>query len=465
MSKHPTKVKRPAYRNPTRVATFKCLVVGLLFCLSHVSQVYASDTTNTFSYKLDNGLKLIVREDTRAPTVVTQVWYGVGGSDEPNGLTGISHALEHMMFKGTPQYPDKTLARLVAVHGGILNAFTANDFTAYYEEVGTQSLDLCLGLEADRMVNLSLYPKDFEPELKVVMEERRMRYDDNPEMLALERLYAAAYISNPYHHLTIGWVGDIQGLTVDDLRNWYKTWYGPNNAVVVIVGDVKADDVFAMVKKHFGALQPISLPTRKARIEIAPLGKRQVQVNAKASVPRTFMAYNVPSLTTATDPQEPYALMVLSMALSQGQSARLSQNLERKQGLATNMEASYDPFSKYESLFTFSAVPMASHTLAEVEAGFLNEVTDLQKNLLSEEALNRIKTNAVAQQVFKQDSMSDQAIEIGALETVGLSWQIAEAFPQRIQAVSAEAVRAVAQKYLRDDRLTVAELIPLPSGK
>ncbi len=465
MSKHPTKVKRPAYRNPTRVATFKCLIVGLFFCLGHVSPVYASDITNTFSYKLDNGLKLIVREDNRAPTVVAQVWYGVGGSDEPNGLTGISHALEHMMFKGTPQYPNKTLAHLVAVHGGVLNAFTANDFTAYFEEIGTESLDLCLGLEADRMVNLSLYPKDFEPELKVVMEERRMRYDDNPEMLTLERLYAAAYISNPYHHLTIGWMGDIEGLTADDLRSWYKTWYGPNNATVVIVGDVKADDVFAMVKKHFGALQPITLPARKPRIEVAPLGKRQVQVNATVSVPRTFMAYNVPSLKTATDPKEPYALMVLSMALSQGQSGRLSQHLERKQGLATHMEASYEPFSKYENLFCFSAVPMGTHTLAEVEAGFLAEVADLQKNLLSEAVLNRIKTNAVAQHIFKQDSMSDQAIELGALETVGLSWQIAEAFPKRIQAVSAEEVRAVAQKYLHDNRLTVAQLIPLPSGK
>ena len=465
MSNHKTKVKRPAYRNPVRVATLKCLVVGLLFCLSHTSQVYASDTTNTFSYKLDNGLKVIVREDSRAPTVVTQVWYGVGSSDEPNGVTGISHALEHMMFKGTPQYPDKTLARLVAVHGGNLNAFTSTDFTAYYEEVGIQSLDLCLGLEADRMMNLSLYPKDFEPELKVVMEERRMRYDDNPEMLTLERLYAAAHISNPYHHLTIGWMGDIEELTAEDLRSWYKTWYGPNNAVVVIVGNVKADDAFAMVKKHFAALPSINLPTRKKRMEIAPLGKREVQVNAKASVPRTFMAYNVPSLRTATDPQEPYALMVLSMALSQGQSARLSHNLERKQGLATDVEASYDPFSKYESLFTFSAVPMAKHTLAEVEAGFLNEVSDLQKNLLSEAVLNRIKTNAVAQKVFSRDSMSDQATEIGALEMVGLSWQIAEAFPERIKAVSAEEVRAVAQKYLQDTRLTVAQLIPLPSGK
>ncbi len=467
MSNHTLKVKRPAYRNPTRAARLKCLavvIIGLLVCLAKASCVYASNTSDTFSYKLDNGLRLIVREDHRAPTVVTQIWYGVGGAYEPNGLTGISHALEHMMFRGTPQYPDKTFARLVSVHGGNQNAFTSNDFTAYFEEVETQSLDLCLGLEADRMVNLSIYPKDFEPELKVIMEERRMRYEDNPEMLTLERLYAAAHINNPYHHLTIGWMSDIEGLTAADLRSWYQSWYGPNNALIVIVGDVKADNVLAMVQKHFGNLQPIRLPTLKPPKEIAPLGKRQVQVHAKASVPRTFMAYNVPSLNTASDPKESYALMVLSMALSQGQSARLAQNLERKQSLATSMDAWYDPFSKYQSLFVFSAVPMGTHSLAEVEAGFLKELGDLQTNLLSEEVLNRIKTNAVAQHLFSHDSMSDQATEIGALEMVGLSWKTAEAFPERIKAVRAEEVRLVAQKYLQDHRLTVAQLIPQSSG-
>ncbi len=465
MSSHITaKVKRPAYPNPTRAATLIGLTLGLLICLSQ-TPVYATASDNTFSYKLENGLKLIVREDHRAPTVISQIWYEVGGGDEPNGVTGISHALEHMMFKGTPQYPDKSLSRLVGLHGGDQNAFTALDFTAYYEEVGTQSLDLCLGLEADRMVNLSLYPKDFEPELKVVMEERRMRYDDNPIMLTIERLFAAAHISNPYHHLNIGWMHDIAGLTTEDLRNWYTNWYGPNNATIVIVGDVKADEVFTLVQKHFGALQPIKLPTRKPCPEIEPLGKRQLQVHTKASVPYTFMAYNVPSLKTATDPEEVYALMVLSMALSQGQSARLPQNLERKIGLATDMSIDFEPFSKYETLFIFYGAPMGTHTLAEVEAGFLSEVSDLQTNLLDETTLNRIKTNAVAQHVFSHDSMADQATEIGALETVGLSWKIAEAFPERIQAVSAEKVRAVAQKYLIDNRLTVAELIPLSSGK
>jgi zinc protease len=209
------------------------------------------DTISVNKYKINPVFTVICQKNPLAKSASLGFWCDGGANKENDQNNGIAHVLEHMMFKGTPQYPDKTLARLVAVHGGNLNAFTSTDFTAYYEEVGIQSLDLCLGLEADRMMNLSLYPKDFEPELKVVMEERRMRYDDNPEMLTLERLYAAAHISNPYHHLTIGWMGDIEELTAEDLRSWYKTWYGPNNAVVVIVGNVKADDAFAMVKKHF----------------------------------------------------------------------------------------------------------------------------------------------------------------------------------------------------------------------
>lgn len=432
----------------------------LLFCLVvYGTPIFAEP--HTFEYKLENGLKLIVREDHRAPTVITQIWYRVGSSAEPNGLTGISHALEHMMFKGTTRHPGDEFSRLIAIGGGDQNAFTYRDFTTYYQEIPVDRLNLCLELEADRMMNLNLQAKDFEQEIKVVREERRLRTEDQPEALSFERLMAAAYISNPYHHPIVGWMNDLNYLNIEDLRQWYKSWYGPNNATIVVVGNIQAAAVFEMVKTHFAPLAPITLPLLKPRLECPPLGKRQVEVvSTKASVPHLLIAYNVPSLATASDPTEPYALTVLSMALSQGQSSRLKQRLVRNQSLATQLSGWYSAFEKHESLLVLSAAPVGTHTLDELENGFLKEIADLQNNLLGPEELDRVKMNAIAQQVFDRDAMSNQAIALGMLDSVGLPWQLTDEFPNKIKAISAEEVQKVAKKYLQSRRLTIARLIP-----
>ncbi len=441
-----------------------CLWFSLLISSAAFATATITPISNTHEYKLDNGLKLIVREDHRSPTVVTQVWYKVGSSYEPNGITGISHALEHMMFRGTTKHPKDEFSRLIAIGGGDQNAFTAADFTAYFQELDAERLKLCFELEADRMVNLTLPEDAFEQEIKVVMEERRLRTDDNPEALTRERLHAAAHISNPYHHWPIGWMNDLENLTAEDLRTWYKTWYGPNNATVVVVGDVNPETVYELAKTYFGPLKPITIPTLKPRKELVNLGKRQLQVNANATVPRLFMAYNVPSITTASDAEEPYALLVLLMALDGGNSGRFAKNLIRHQALITSVFSAYNPFSLHETLMEFTAIPTQNHTLAEVETALLQQIEQLKTIPISDAELNRLKVNAIAQHTYAKDSMSDQAVELGSLESVGLSWKLADTFPERIQAITATAIQKVAQKYLTQERLTTAELIPVKSG-
>ncbi len=419
---------------------------------------------NTFEHTLDNGFKIIVREDQRAPVLTTQVWYKVGSSYEPNGISGISHVLEHMMFRGTKQYPQGEFSRLIAIGGGHQNAFTSQDFTAYYQEIDPDRLELCLKLEADRMINLDLKTEAFKHEMKVVMEERRWRTDDKPESLTLERLFAAAHISNPYHQPIVGWMNDLENLTVNDVQKWYDTWYGPDNAVLVIVGDVKAKDVFKLAETYFGKLKPIHPPTPKPRIESVPLGTRSVVVKQNIKVPTLFMAYNVPSLKNSADPTDPYALLVLLLALDGGDSSRFSRELIRNQAIASRISSGYNPFHLHDTLWLVSANPSEPEKLNELKTAITQQFTDLKTNLLENHELERIKINAIASNVFTKDSMSDQALEIGMLEAVDIPWQEAQKFPERIGAVTAEQVRSVAQQYLTLERLTIAKLLPSTSG-
>lgn len=441
------------------------LFLGFLCSINMPSVFGGTTNNNTQEYKLENGLKLIVREDHRSPLAVVQVWYKVGGSFEHNGITGISHALEHMMFRGTFQHPQDEFTRMIAVNGGDQNAFTSEDFTAYFQELNTKQVALCLELEADRMANLALPKEAFDKEIQVVIEERRLRTEDNPEALTEERLMAAAHVSNPYHHPVVGWMNDLQNMTVEDLRAWYKSWYGPNNATIIVVGDVNKEEVFQWVQTYFGPLKPIEVPKLKPRKELSSIGKRRVHVEANATVPRLYMSYNVPSLITAADPSEPYALLVLLMALDGGNSSRFSRYLVRGNMLATHIKSWYSPFSLHETLLSFSANPTPEHTTAELEEAFLQQIAALQAEPLSPEELNRVKVNVIAQHTFGQDSMQEQAIELGVMESIGLGWQFVDTYPERIQAVTAEQLQKVAQKYLIPVRLTTAELTPLASGK
>ena len=423
----------------------------------------------THEYQLDNGLKLIVQEDHRAHVAVIQVWYRVGSSYEHDGITGVSHALEHMMFKGTKRFGPGKFSTTVAAHGGSQNAFTSSDYTAYYEEWSADNVELSFDLEADRMRNLIIDDAEFKKEINVVLEERRMRTDDSPESLAMEAAEAVAYLTSPYRYPVIGWEADIKNMTAADLRAWYQRWYGPNNAIVIVVGDVQPDAVLALAKKHFGPLSPSEISPPKNRPEIPQNGtKRVVLNNKKARVPLLVMAYKAPVLAQAlrgegVDEWEPYALDVLAAMLTGDDSARLKRELVRGSEIASSVSAGIETAARLSTLFSLSAVPAEGVSLEKLEQAITEQLNGIAAHPPTPAELERIKTQVVADTVFQRDSMQHEAMTIGALEAVGLGWKYRDTYVDKIKAVSADQVLAVAKKYLAPQGLTVAYLQPEPT--
>ncbi|HEX4869763.1 MAG TPA: pitrilysin family protein, partial [Moraxellaceae bacterium] len=284
----------------------------------------------TTEFTLANGLKVVVREDHRAPVLAVQVWYRIGSAFEPDGLTGMSHALEHMMFKGTARVPAGEFSRVVSLYGGTDNAFTTDDYTAYYQVYTADKLPLALELEADRMRNLVLRPEDFAQEIRVVMEERRLRTDDSPDGVAGERFLSLAYLTSPSRVPTIGYMRDLEKMTLEDLRRWYDTWYAPNNATLVVAGDVDPAVVRAQAERFFGPLAPRALPAVRVPRELPEPGDRFLSLQLPAKVPALYLGFNVPSLNTAPA-GDAEALRMLAGVLDEGFSARLETRLVRGQ--------------------------------------------------------------------------------------------------------------------------------------
>lgn len=431
-----------------------------------VAQPVVSTTSNPLvhEFTLDNGLKLIVKEDHRAPVVVSMVWYKVGSSYEPTGITGISHVLEHMMFQGTSKYAPNETTRIISANGGKENAFTGRDYTAYFQQLEKSRLPVAFEIEADRMRNLNLTQEEFGKELKVVMEERRLRTDDDPQSLTAEQFNGVAFISSPYHHPVIGWMDDLENLNLDDLKVWYAKWYAPNNATVVVVGDVDPAEVLTLAEHHFGPLKPSKIVQEKPRRELAQLGIRRITVKAPAELPYLLMGYQAPVLNTLNDETnwEAYALEVLAGVLSSGSSARLSKYLVRDSQIAASAGAGYGMSSRLQDLFMFEGTPAQGHTVAELEAALRAQIKLVQDEKVSDAELARIKAQVVAGEVFQLDSTMGQAMQLGSLETVGLSWRLMDEYLAKISAVTAEQVQQVARKYLIDDHLTLAVLDPQP---
>ena len=414
-------------------------------------------------YRLDNGLKLIVKPDHRAPVMVSQIWYKVGSSYEYDGITGVSHVLEHMMFKGTANLAPGEFSRIIAEHGGRENAFTSRDYTAYFQSMERSRLPVSFELEADRMRNLLLQPEEVEKEVRVVMEERRLRTEDNPQALTFEQFNATAFLNSPYRIPVIGWMNDLENLHLDDLQDWYRKWYAPNNATLVVVGDVQPDEVHALAERHFGPLEPSAdLAPPKPRAEIEQRGMRRIEVKAPAELPFLIMGYKVPVLLGAEADWEPYALEVLTGLLSGGSSARLSRSLVRGQQVAAAASADYSLYARQQSLLTLSGTPASGHDIAALERALREQVRLLQEQPVSEAELARVKAQVVASNVYEQDSAFYQAMKIGTLETVGLDWRMLDDYVPRVRAVTAGQVQAVARKYLRDEGLTVGVLDPQP---
>lgn len=438
------------------------LILSALLILLAAPAWAASGDTHEFM--LRNGMKVIVKEDHRAPVVVQQVWYRVGSSYEHGGITGISHVLEHMMFKGTHRYPDGQFSAIIAEQGGRENAFTSRDYTAYFQVLAADRLEVAMRLEADRMRNLTLPPESFKKELEVVKEERRLRTEDNPTALTYEQFLATAYLNSPYKDPVIGWMPDLDSLKVEDLRTWYDRWYAPNNATLVVVGDVEPEAVLRLARRYYEPIKRDPAPEIKPRAEVPQRGERRIIVKAPAEVPYLIMGYKVPSLIT-NGPEaawEPYALEVLTAVLDGGPSARIAKNVVRGKEVATSAGAGYDFTDRYTSLLILDATPAQGHTVADAEQALTAEIERLRTKLVDPEELERIKAQVVAKEIYQRDSIQHQATTLGALESVGLGWRLADEYVAKVSAVTPEQIQAVARKYLVPDERTVAVLDPQP---
>lgn len=411
-------------------------------------------------FTLDNGLKILVKEDHRAPVAVVMVWYGVGSADEQGGKTGIAHALEHLMFKGTPRYPLGVFSKTIAGIGGQENAFTNTDYTAYFEKIAAVHLPTSFKLEADRMQNILLLPEEFQKEMNVIREERRLRTDNNPQALTFERFLAAAHLATPYHHPVIGWMSDLKQLQLEDVKAWYQQFYAPNNATLVVVGDVKPQDVLSLAKKEFGPLRTSIHFKRTAQKEPPALGKKTVIIRTRAEVPMLMQGYTVPSVPNASNSDDPYVLEVIAGLLDAGEGARLNRHLVRGSRTASNIGVDYNLYTRYQTQFMIYGSPAQSHTLDDLSEKISSELEKLKNTLVSEEELKRIKTQLIAEKVFERDSIFNQAMELGMLEAVGLSYQTAEAYEARIQKITPEQIKDAALRFFEPNHLTEARLIP-----
>lgn len=413
-------------------------------------------------FTLPNGLRLIVKEDHRAPTVVQQVWYRVGSMDEAPGTTGVAHVLEHMMFKGTRRVGPEEFSRLVAEAGGRENAFTSTDYTVYHEQVHRDRLPLMMQLEADRMSKLLIRPEEFAREIKVVMEERRLRSDDQPRSLLEENLMATAFASHPYKWPTIGWMQDLENMSWRDASAWYKQWYSPNNATVIVVGDVEPKQVLALARRYYGALASRANVARKLISEPAQRGIKHVTVKAPAELAYVRLGYKAPVLHDPANDWEPFAISLLAQLLGGNDTARLNQILVRERRIATSAEAEYEMISRGPGMVFLDAAAAQGHTGAELEAALREIVAQVISAGVAPEELERAKVQRLAQMVYRRDSFFAQALELGELESSGLSFRDADRIPERLKAITVEQIRAVAAKYLIDDGLTVAVLDPQP---
>jgi zinc protease len=452
------------------------LSAGLgLVCMGFASaQTASSPAANTpttslaSQFKLPNGLTVIVKPDRRAPTVVHMLWVRVGAMDEVDGTSGVAHVLEHMLFKGTDVLKPGDFSQKVAALGGRENAFTARDYTGYYQQIPSNKLEEVMKLEANRFANNRWPDEEFKKELEVVKEERRSRTEDNPRSLMWEAMNAVMFTASPYRRPIIGWMSDLDAMTPDDARQFYRQWYAPNNAAVVIAGDVDVASAKALVEKHYGSLATRAVPERKPRLEPAQNGIRRMEFKAPAEQAYVSLAFKVPQISsptgTDTDTLDAYALIVLSAVLDGYSGARLDRALTQGEGAVADSAGAYCGLTgRGPQICALDGVPAKGKTTAQLETALRAQVAKVAAEGVSEAELNRVKTQWIAGQVYQQDSVFSQARSLGANWATGLAIDADEVVIERLRKVTAEQVKAVASKYFGDDSLTVGTLIPQPA--
>ena len=450
-----TRKKKKLYRKARGRWNLIFPIFFLYFLFIPFSEAGLKD--QVFETVLSNGLKVILLENHKAPLVTFHVWYRVGSRNEAWGKTGLSHMLEHMMFKGTKKIGPEEFSRIIQENGGNYNAFTSHDYTAYFENLSADRVQVAIDLEADRMQNLLLREEDFRTERMVVMEERRLRTEDNPQAVLIEQIMATAFEIHPYHWPIIGWMEDIARFTLEDLKAYYKTYYNPINAFLVVVGDFKKEELLPKIEKAFGSYPKGVAPIQDRDKDPAQIGERRIFVKKEAQLPFLVMGYHVPNLRE----QDSYVLEVIATILSGGKSSRLYQSLVREKRLVLSADADHSLISRDPNLFTLSADLLPGKEVAEVEKAFDQEIERLQKEPVGEQELEKAKNQIEASFIFGQDSIFNQAMLLAHHE-IALSWKAIDDYIPSIRKVTPEDIQRVAKKYLIQDNRTVGILIPLP---
>lgn len=410
--------------------------------------------------RFSNGVKLVVEEDHSAPVAMVQVWLKVGGRDEVPGKTGLAHVFEHMMFKGSRRLAAGEFSKRIAAMGGTDNAFTSHDFTAYFETVPADHVDEVLDMEAERFAHLKLDAREFAKEIRVIMEERRMRTEDDPNSHMFEELSAAALRLHPYRNPVIGWMQDLKRLTIEDVRAFYRRHYVPGNVIVVVVGDVDFAHVRRVVKRTFGRLKARSVPPRFNPVEPEPLGPKRIEVHLPAQLPTVIMSMPVPVWRPGENDREAAALAVATQLLAGGYSARLQRELVDRQRLAFATAAGYDPFGMGIDLWYAYGMLGPKQKVADFERGFWRLMADMARNPVAADALAAAKRNMIASEVFAQDSLYLRAKEIGRMEVVGIGARHRDDWLAAIRQVTADDVRRAVGRWLRPERATTGVLVP-----
>jgi zinc protease len=429
--------------------------VLLVLAVATVSPGTAAEPPRVLAVTLDNGLRVLLLEDHRSPIVSLQLWYRVGSRNEARGATGIAHFLEHLMFRGTPSHPPGDYARIVERNGGQDNAFTSQDVTSYYVDIAADRLDLVLDLEADRMHNLTLDPKIVASEREVVIEERRTRTEDDPGGALGEEVSALAFRAHPYGQPIIGWMIDIRRITREEIQAFYKTYYAPNNALLVAVGDFKADAVLAKVKSLFGPIPRGPEPPRVLAVEPEQNSERRLRVERPAELPIVYLGYPVPNQGS----EDAAALDLLSVVLSGGRSSRLYRHLVYERQLALEAGGDYSYFSFDPNLFWFYATPLPGQTAETMEKELLGEMDRLKKEPVGDEELKRAKNQVEASFIFQDDSVHKRAALLARFELIG-GFALKDQYLDKIRAVTAADLQRVAKRYFTEDKKNVGILLP-----
>jgi zinc protease len=469
---HPVPLSRPVFRLPRAPAAL------LALCLGGAAFAQAPAPAPVEQFRLANGLTVIVKPDHRAPTVAHMLWLRVGSMDEVDGTSGVAHALEHMMFKGTPTVKPGDFSKRVAALGGRDNAFTGRDNTGYHQQIPANKLEDVMRLEADRFANMQWPDEEFKREIEVVKEERRLRTEDSPRAMLYEQGTAMTFVASPYRRPIVGWMSDLDAMTPADVREFYRRWYVPANAAVVVAGDVEVAQVKKLAEKYYGGIAARPVPVRKPRTEPEQDGLRRLDYKAPASQAYVGMSFKVPQLEpadlmdpvagaaaspTAAASRDALALTVLAAVLDGYSGARLERALgQGDDRVADSAGASNGLMGRGPQLFVLDGVPADGKTTQQVAEALRRQMALIAREGVSEAELKRVKTQWVASEIYKLDSVFSQARELGSNWIQGLPLDGSERLIAGLRRVTAAEVQAVAAKYFGDDQMTLVTLLPQP---